>query len=160
MTASGSAGATLRAMSWRDIESVHDLETALFPVDAWSVEQFWGELAQPTRSYLVAEREGAIVGYGGIMAIPPTADLQTIAVAEREHGRGTGTSMLEALIGLAVDAGCAEMLLEVRSDNAPALALYSRRGFERIALRRDYYAPGIDALVMRLRPLAAREAGS
>ena len=145
---------SLRSMSWRDIESVHALESALFPVDAWSAEQFWGELAQPTRAYVVAERDGSVVGYGGVMAIAPTADLQTIAVAAGEQGRGTGRVLLEALIELAMQAQCTELLLEVRSDNAPAIALYERRGFDRIALRRDYYAPGVDAYVMRLRPLA------
>ena len=42
-------------------------------------------------------------------------------------------------------------MLEVRADNAPALALYERNGFERLALRRGYYGPGADAVVMRRR---------
>ena len=43
------------------------METSLFP-DAWSVETFWSELAgvPETRHYVVAEVEGALVGYGGL----------------------------------------------------------------------------------------------
>lgn len=143
----------VRRMTWRDLAHVVVLEQELFPVDAWSAEQFWGELAQPSRHYCVAETEGEIIGYGGIMAIGATADLQTIAIAGQAQGTGTGRRLLETLIAIAVDQGCTEMLLEVRSDNAAAQRLYLARGFEVIANRRDYYGPGIDAQIMRLRPL-------
>jgi ribosomal-protein-alanine N-acetyltransferase len=43
-------------------------------------------------------------------------------------------------------------LLEVRTDNAAAQAMYARRGFERIGVRRGYYDAGrVDALVLRRR---------
>ena len=43
------------------------------------------------------------------------------------------------------------MLLEVRVDNMPALALYQRFGFQRLGLRKRYYQPeGIDAYTMSL----------
>lgn len=143
----------VRRMTWRDLAHVVELEQGLFPVDAWSAELFWGELAQPSRHYCVAETGGAIIGYGGIMAIGATADLQTIAIAGQAQGTGTGRRLLETLIAIALDQGCTEMLLEVRSDNAAAQRLYLARGFEVIANRRDYYGTGIDAQIMRLRPL-------
>lgn len=145
----------IRRMTWHDIPAVHALEMALFPVDPWTVEQFWGELAQASRHYVVLEDAGTVAGYGGIMALAPTADLQTIAIAPAAQGGGLGRALLEALIAEAAERGCTEMLLEVRSDNAGAIALYERRGFEAIATRRGYYAPGVDARIMRLRPLGA-----
>ena len=43
------------------------------------------------------------------------------------------------------------MLLEVRVDNEPALALYAKYGFEQIGLRKRYYQPeDVDAYTMRL----------
>ena len=41
------------------------------------------------------------------------------------------------------------MLLEVRHDNEPAVALYAAEGFLEITRRRGYYAAGLDAIVMR-----------
>jgi len=141
----------IRAMRWWDIEQVSQLEASLFPQDAWSVEQFWGELAQPTRTYLVAEQNQAVIGYGGIFRLPPDADLQTIAVSPAHQGSGVGAALLTALIEQAVD--CAQMMLEVRSDNPAAITLYERFGFDVISKRTNYYPENIDALIMRLRPV-------
>ena len=144
---------TLRPMRWPDIEAVHAIETAVFDVDPWSAEQFWGELAQPTRHYVVAESEGSIIGYAGAYLLPPDADVQTIAVSPNAQGKGAGRLLLEQLISIVSDRGCSQLLLEVRSDNSSAIGMYERFGFESISKRRDYYARGVDALIMRLRPL-------
>ena len=144
---------TLRAMRWPDIEAVHAIETAVFEVDPWSAEQFWGELAQPTREYVVAEDDGVIIGYAGAYLLPPDSDVQTIAVSPTAQGRGLGRALLEELIAIAARHECTQLLLEVRSDNVSAIGMYERFGFESISRRRDYYASGVDALIMRLRPL-------
>ncbi len=70
------------------------------------------------------------------------------------QGRGIGGVLLGALVGRAAREGATSVLLEVRADNATAIALYERHGFERIAVRRRYYQPeDVDAHVMRLRPV-------
>jgi ribosomal-protein-alanine N-acetyltransferase len=38
----------------------------------------------------------------------------------------------------------------VRADNAPAIGLYERQGFEKIGRRPRYYADGVDALLFAL----------
>ena len=141
----------IRQMRWWDIEQVSELEQQLFPNDCWSVEQFWSELAQPTRKYVVAEEHNAIVGYAGIFHLPPEADLQTIAVAPQRQGGGVATALLTSLIEQATD--CAQLMLEVRADNATAMGLYERFGFETISRRKNYYPDNTDALIMRLRPV-------
>ena len=142
----------LRPMRWWDIDAAIVIERALFP-DAWSVETFWAELAgvPETRHYLVADDDGAVLGYAGLFATRHQADVQTVAVAADHQGAGVGATLLRALLDEAVRRGCAEVLLEVRVDNVPALTLYEHFGFERISVRRDYYAQGVDGLVLRLR---------
>jgi ribosomal protein S18 acetylase RimI-like enzyme len=44
------------------------------------------------------------------------------------------------------------MILEVRRSNLGARRLYRKFGFEERRLRRNYYGPGEDALVMELVP--------
>ncbi|MEU0741040.1 ribosomal protein S18-alanine N-acetyltransferase [Streptomyces sp. NPDC006134] len=143
-------------MRWWDIDPVLELERELFPEDAWSRGMFWSELAHArgpgaTRRYLVAERDGRIVGYAGLAASGDTGDVQTIAVARDQWGTGLGSRLLAELLRAATAFECAEVLLECRVDNVRAQKLYERFGFEPIGFRRGYYQPGnVDALVMRL----------
>lgn len=143
----------LEAMRWWHVDEVHALEQQLFPVDAWSKEQFWSELAQPTRTYVVATEGELILGYYGLFALAPESDVQTIAVSPAAQGKGLGAQLLNSLIEKALNKGCNQVMLEVRSDNFAALALYKRFGFESLRVRTDYYAQGVDAIVMRQKPL-------
>jgi ribosomal-protein-alanine N-acetyltransferase len=147
-------GPVIRPMRWWDVEAVLPLERDLFGPTAWTAETFWSELAAPGRWFVVAERDGEPAGYAGLMVAGADADVQTIAVSRAAQGGGVGSALLDALVAEAARRGATSLLLEVRADNEPAIALYTSRGFERIAVRRRYYQPGdVDAHVMRLRPL-------
>lgn len=152
-------GIELRRMRWWDLDAVAAIERQLFP-QPWSGETFLSELAYvpESRYYLVAEQASEVVGYAGLRAVPPEADVQTLAVAPAAQGRGVGRRLLDALLAEAARRGCTQVFLEVRSDNDPAAALYAARGFERIALRHGYYGPGQDAVIMRRRTTAGASA--
>ena len=143
----------LRDMSQADMAAIIDLEQKLFPDDAWTPEMFAAEFAQPPvrRRYLVAEDAGTLVGYAGMMFTGGSqADVVTLAVDPARWGEGTGTALLQALVGEASRRGYTEVLLEVRKDNPRARQLYLRHGFTEIGIRRGYYQPsGVDAVVMR-----------
>ena len=145
----------LRDMAEADVDAVCALERQLFPTDYWPRYMFVDELSQPqTRRYLVVEVDGGIVGYAGLMCIPPIADVQTIAVVPECEGKGLGSAMLTELIAEAGRRGAENVLLEVRADNPRAQQLYRRFGFEQIHVRPRYYRDGTDAQIMKL-PLAA-----
>jgi len=161
----------LRPMRWWDVADLVPLERDLFGASAWSAEAFWSELAHPSaRWYLVARaarveqariEEGRgergrgdggdrVLGYAGVMVTDGEADVQTVAVAPTAQGRGLGTTLLTALLDRAAEQGARRVTLEVRADNAPAIALYQRHGFTRVAIRRGYYQPeGADAWIMQ-----------
>jgi ribosomal-protein-alanine N-acetyltransferase len=139
-------------MTSADLTAVLRLEQELFGEEAWSRAMLRGELAQQpaSRHYLVADDDGAITGYAGLLAAGSQGDVLTLAVAAGRWGQGTGSALLEALLAEAARRGCTEVFLEVRADNARAQQLYRRYGFVQIGIRRGYYQPsGTDALVMR-----------
>jgi ribosomal-protein-alanine N-acetyltransferase len=153
--------ASLRVMTSADLDAVLELELELFGEEAWSRPMLEGELAQQpgSRHYLVAEQDGQVSGYAGLLTAGSQADVVTIAVTARRQGQGTGAALLDALLAEARRRGCTEIFLEVRVDNLRAQQLYRTRGFEQIGLRRGYYQPsGADALVMR-HSLAMESAG-
>ncbi|MCO1340138.1 ribosomal-protein-alanine N-acetyltransferase [Kocuria polaris] len=144
-------GFELRDMTAADLTEVYPLETRLFPADAWPRDMFEAEIAQvDTRRYWVAEADGVVVGYAGMMCVLPIADVQTIAVVPEYEGRGIGTALLEAMIREARTRGAENVMLEVREDNPRAQQLYARHGFEQIHVRRNYYPGGVSAVIMQL----------
>ena len=62
------------------------------------------------------------------------------------QGHGLGRKLLRQLMSAAADR---RLLLEVRTDNVAAIALYDSEGFTRLGVRRRYYQPsGADAYTM------------
>jgi ribosomal-protein-alanine N-acetyltransferase len=140
-------------MRWSDIEAAHAIELHEFPDTAWSQETFWAELAgvPATRRYFVARLDARLVGYAGLMAVPPNADVETIAVTYDMQRCGIGGRLLDALLEEARARECTTVMLEVAADNVSAQQLYLKRGFDQLARRSSYYGPGRDAIVMRRR---------
>lgn len=143
------ASVTLEPLRWWHLPQVHAIEEVLFPGDCWSVEQFWSELAQPTRCYVVATDADEVVGYAGLFLLPPDADIQTVAVRQDRQGRGIARRLVSDLLEIADTSGATHTMLEVRADNDAATALYRRLGFVPISTRPRYYPDGGDAVIMR-----------
>lgn len=141
--------AVLAPMRWWHLAQVQAIEADIFPADPWSAEQFWQELAHPTRTYLVAVDGDDVVGYAGTFAMPPDADIQTVGVRADRQGHGIARQLLVALLDDVEGRGARHTLLEVRADNVAALGLYESLGFVRISERRRYYPDGGDALILR-----------
>lgn len=153
----------LRVMTHADLEAVAELEQAVFGEEAWTRQMLASELDQQpaSRYYLVADDDGEIAGYAGLLGAGCQADVLTLAVAAGQWGRGIGTALLQALLAEAVRRGCTEVFLEVRTDNDRAQRLYRRHGFAEIGIRRGYYQPsGADALVMRRELAPAAQAAA
>jgi [ribosomal protein S18]-alanine N-acetyltransferase len=153
----------LRPMAPADVPAVAEMEVTVFGQEAWSADMLAGELAgEPAgRYYLVAEDDGMIAGYAGLLAAGGgQADVLTLAVTGDRWGEGIGTALLDGLLAEARRRGCTEVFLEVRTDNDRAQRLYRRHGFARVGVRKGYYQPsGADALVMRRALGPARDGG-
>jgi ribosomal-protein-alanine N-acetyltransferase len=141
----------LRPMTLADLPAVMVLEEELFAPDTWTASMYREELARTaTRHYLVADDDGAVVGYAGLIAYDDEAHVATVGVARARQGEGIGALLLDALLAEADRRRSPVVLLEVRADNELAQGLYRRRGFTEIGRRPRYYQPsGTDAVVMR-----------
>ncbi|MCX6452499.1 MAG: ribosomal protein S18-alanine N-acetyltransferase [Actinobacteria bacterium] len=140
-----------RAATREDLPTLFSIEVELYPIDAWSLDIFDSEFdgIPDTRYYVVAESD-EIIGYAGLFS-PLTgevADIQTMTVVKSEQGKGIGKELLRLLVEEALRREAPDVLLEVREDNASAIGLYKGAGFEEISRRKNYYAPGIHALIM------------
>jgi [ribosomal protein S18]-alanine N-acetyltransferase len=129
-----------------------ELEAQLFDGDdPWPAAAFVRELAAQHIHYVAARADDKLVGYGGIARLgrkpPYEFEIHTIGVDPAYQGRGIGRQMLNRLLDVAADD---TVYLEVRTDNAPAIAMYESAGFVNIGVRKRYYrVSGADAYTMQ-----------
>ena len=143
----------IRPMTTADLAEVLEIEKALFPIDAWTDALFLAELAEVSisRDVSVAILDSQLVGYASFRYVGKQGDVNTVAVASDQQGKGIGTALMDWLESQAVLRNVREIFLEVRSDNKAAIKMYATRGYERIDIRRNYYGNTIDANIMRKR---------
>lgn len=142
-------------MQSTDTAACAAIEAELFAGDSpWSQASFQQELAFPHNHYYVIKQSQTIIGYAGIAHFPTPdntgrSEILTLGIAPPYQQQGLGKRLLEFLLTTA-DELHNEVFLEVRTDNQPAINLYIKLGFEKIALRKNYYPQSkMDAFTMR-----------
>lgn len=139
---------TLRPMTESDLSEVSAIEQQVAP-QGWNYEIFRNALLVGYPGWVLCHRS-QMIGYGMITAAAGEAHLLNIAISPTHQRRGLGSWLLLLLLSQAQQAGATTLFLEVRASNHAAIALYLRHGFERIGIRRGYYATAYareDALV-------------
>lgn len=133
---------------WWHIPAAIEIEQELFALAAWSEAQFWSELAADDRYFIAAIEDEELVGYADLSINAPEAEIQTLSVRGSAQGKGVGTQLLTSMLAAALERHCNRMLLEVQVDNERAIRLYEKHGFVVNGRRPNYYALGVDALLM------------
>jgi ribosomal-protein-alanine N-acetyltransferase len=137
---------TFRPLNYSDLPQVIALERRAFPTP-WSLAMFVLELSKPTGVCIAASESGKIVGYLICARYDQVWHLMNIAVDPPARRRGIATGLLEEMLERAGPDG--SYTLEVRTSNAPAIALYERFGFRAAGTRPRYYRDtGEDAMIM------------
>jgi ribosomal-protein-alanine N-acetyltransferase len=144
----------LRDMRRDDLPSVLEIERRSF-AQPWSRGFFEKELGTPFARLVVAAEEGGvrpfIVGYTCRWRVTDEVHLLNVAVHPERRGLGHGRALVNAVIAEARQARARVVFLEVRAGNVVARRLYRQLGFRDLGVRRGYYGPGQDAIVMELR---------
>jgi ribosomal-protein-alanine N-acetyltransferase len=151
-------------MQERDLDEVVALEQFSF-AEPWSRKMFLGELRGNTfATNLVARAEGcakapdglempegSLLGYVMFWVVFEELHIMNLAVRPELRGRGLGKDLVKQALTIGSVHGIRTALLEVRSSNVAAQALYASLGFRRRGVRRGYYErPHEDAVIMML----------
>jgi ribosomal-protein-alanine N-acetyltransferase len=146
--------ASLRDMRREDLGAVLEIERRSF-AQPWSRAFFEKELATPFARLIIADEDmpphGRVVGYTCRWRVTDEVHLLNVAVHPERRGLGYGRQLVGAVIAEARTAAARVVFLEVRAGNVIARRLYRQLGFKDLGVRRGYYGPGQDAIVMELR---------
>jgi ribosomal protein S18 acetylase RimI-like enzyme len=141
--------AKLRRGRLSDLEALLAFERNFFgPDHQISRRSFRRFIGSPNCTLIVAEVKGQVAGCALVLYRRGSkrARLYTLAIGDAFQRRGYARRMLAAAEDSAKRRGRRAMYLEVREDDAGAIALYETSGYRRFGRRRRYYDGRIDAL--------------
>ncbi len=140
------------------LQAVANIETLVQPHDAWTEQTLAEMLAQDSTHIMIVykpEEEAGykIVGYCLYQVVFAQAEILRIGTHPDYQRQGIASQLFATLNNELIYTKVASLLLAVRADNAPALALYERQGFVVIHKRKSYYQlphqPSVDALILQ-----------
>ena len=88
-------------------------------------------------------KEDIIIGYLYYSDIYDRVEINQIEIEENHRNCGKGSLLLKEL----TDTVNKSITLEVREDNLPAIRLYEKFNFKKVAIRKNYYN-GVDGILM------------
>jgi ribosomal protein S18 acetylase RimI-like enzyme len=150
-------GSVIQPAGWRDLNSVRQLESICFPMDAWPLWDVIGVLTLPNVVRLKAMLGGQMVGFiaGDIRRSENVAWIATIGVLPEYRRMGIGSGLLQAC---EARLDTPTVRLCVRRTNRAAIGLYESLGYYHLNTWPGYYQDREDALVLekKLQPPEAK----
>ena len=158
------SGMVVREAWPRDLDAIARLENESFETDRVSRRSLREFLRALHRPVIAATIDDELAGYvlvslrKGARAVR----IYSLAVDSRFARRGVGRALMQACETYARGHRRAAITLEVRYDNAAAIALYESCGFRQFGEHAHYYADGATALRYEklLLPALQRETGN
>src|SRR5271169_3666520 len=138
----------IRAARPGDLDAIARLENESFETDRVSRRSLREFLRAKHRPVIAATIDDEMAGYA-LVALRKGARavrIYSLAVDARFARRGVGRALLQACEAYARRHGRSALTLEVRYDNASAIALYESLGFRQFGEHPRYYSDGATAL--------------
>lgn len=153
MSAPDTAHFQLRPATERDVDALFELEQQSFSGDRLSRRRLRHWVRADNRVFVVAERDGALLGYALVLLRRGTrlARLYSLAVSPAGRGQGIGRALLVAAEDASSRSGRLYMRLEVAEHNDSAIRLYQQLGYRTFGSYANYYANDGTALRMQKR---------
>lgn len=141
----------IRNATGRDLPRILEIERLAFPAP-WTLASFQRELTLPFSRIVVALPADSqqVAGFLCRWLIADECHILNVAVHPESRRLGIGAVLISEAITEARSTGAGVVTLEVRRSNLPARQLYRKFEFEERRLRRHYYGPGEDAIIMEL----------
>ena len=136
----------IRRATLSDLVSIQKMEERIFN-NPWSNKSIRNELKRDMNALiLVAEMDQNIIGYFFAHLLDNEVHILNIAIDVTYQHQGYGNQFFRKILENYLQY--ADVYLEVKRSNFPAINLYLNFGFEEIDIREAYYANGEDAVIM------------
>ena len=129
-----------------DLDIIFKIEKEIFK-EPWTKESIHDELNRSKNKLnIIAEIDGKIIGYFFSHFFGNEAHILNLVIDIPFQHKGNGKIFLNKIINQYLKD--ANVFLEVKRTNFPAINLYLSFGFQEINIRKQYYSDGEDAIEM------------
>ena len=130
-----------------DLGPIMTIERDSFP-HPWPAGTISGDLRHPQQAlYLLAECDGKPAAYLGGWLYDVEFHLGSVATAPDFRRRGLAQILVLAALQTAGRLGAEDVILEYRRSNQAAAQLYQKTGFQKLRIRKHYYADDLEDAV-------------
>ena len=137
----------VRKMQPEDLLQVCEIEKDKFSLP-WSENSFLESMERNDTLFLVALNGEEVAGYLGCYCVAGEGEITNVAVKSSYRRQGIGGKLLETLYEEAKALHTREFFLEVRESNEAAIGLYSRQGFGKEGVLKNFYEKPVENAVI------------
>ena len=137
----------IKKMQQEDLTVVCEIEKDNFSMP-WSEQSFLESMEREDTVFLTAFADGEVAGYLGCYCIAGEGEITNVAVKDTHRRKGIGSMLLQKLYEEGSLLECHEFFLEVRESNEAAIGLYTRQGFTKEGIRKNFYEKPVENAVI------------
>lgn len=131
-------GIRIRPVVSKDFETVYAIETQSFK-DPYQLPLLHFLYNANRRTFLVAEKDGAVVGYVIVSVKNDLGHIISVAIRPSERKKNIGSAIVNEVLEILKDMDVRLVRLEVRCSNAEAQSFYELLGFTQSHTLDKYY---------------------
>ena len=138
----------VRSAEKKDLDRILEIDSASFS-HPWSRETFLADIDDDLKALWVAEADGVVAGYlDAFVMTTVDGEILRIATDPAFRQKMIAHNLVNFMLCYCNLIASPKILLEVREDNVPAIALYKSFGFAEDGRRAKYYDNSVDAILM------------
>lgn len=138
----------VRQMEFKDVKYIHFIEESCFS-QPWPFEAFLMELDNKFAINLVGVLNDEVVSYINARAVCGDVSITNVATNEKFRNLGVASCVMKSFLNVCDEINAQIISLEVRAGNFSAINFYSKLGFTKQGVRKNFYQlPTEDAVIM------------
>lgn len=139
----------IRNVVENDLPRIGEIAKKAF--DDYSADDYLKMSKDSNYNFVVAERDGYILGFLMYLKIDDELEIIKIATDEKFKRQGVATRLIDSMREFGLKFNHTGIILEVNEINLSARKLYEKVGFKQIHVRKKYYHGTEDAIIMELK---------